>query len=128
LNHEDIRKARDHGLAARLHGPGFHGHQAQRAPHPVQVGQAVTVDRNNGWKKMNEPLCRRIIELDGPADRGRHRAAAAVPENLIPVADRLAGEIEQLRGGDTGLAREGVSMSMRDERQVPGLQDARLCP
>ena len=66
----------------------------------------------------------RVIEAHGAADHRRRRATAAVPEDLVAVADQLARQVEELRRGNARLAGQPVALAVRHERKVAGPQEA----
>jgi hypothetical protein len=44
LDHEDVGKARDHGLAAGSQLLGLGGHQPERAVDPIHLGRVGSLD------------------------------------------------------------------------------------
>ena len=63
----------------------------------------------------------RVVEADGAADQPVGAPPLAVPEDLVAVADQLTLEVEDARRRCAGLTAEDVSLPVRDERQVAGL-------
>ncbi len=71
-------------------------------------------------------LCSRVVEADDTTDELRGRAATALAQDLVALAEVLMGEIEQPHRRNTGLAHELVPIAMWDQREVAGLQDTGL--
>ena len=54
------------------------------------------------------------------------RAAAAHADDLVAVADFLAGKLHQLGAGDARFADQPVTLAVRDEPEIAGLEQTRL--
>ena len=61
----------------------------------------------------------RMVEAHRSADQGGRRAAAAVTQDLVAVADLLALEVEDSGRRRSVLAGQDVPLAVRDEREVP---------
>jgi hypothetical protein len=68
----------------------------------------------------------RVVEAHGAADQRRRRAALAVAEDLVAFAGVLEVELEDARRGDARLAAQAVPVAARHEREVAGLEPARV--
>ena len=60
----------------------------------------------------------RVVETDGATDEARSRSASSVPQDLIPLAEVLVGEIEQPHGGNSGRVPQPVPLAVRHEREI----------
>jgi len=60
---------------------------------------------------------RRVVEANGATDEARRRAAPAVPQDCVPVADVLVVEVMNARSRDARLARKPMALTVRDERK-----------
>jgi hypothetical protein len=56
----------------------------------------------------------------------RLRLNITMAEDFVMLADLLAREIKKLRSADAGLARQPVSLAVGQEREIAGLEHARL--
>ena len=65
---------------------------------------------------------RRVIEANDAADDRRRFAASAMPENLVAIADQLAGRAEQFHCGHSRGADQTMALAVRDQRKVSGPQ------
>jgi len=65
---------------------------------------------------------RRVIEANDAADDRRRFAASAMPENLVAIADQLAGRVEQFHCGHSRGADQTMALAARDQRKVSGPQ------
>src|SRR4051812_37919810 len=66
-----------------------------------------------------------MAEADGAAEHRRRGAVAAEAQDLVALADVLAGQVEDPRRGHAGLAAQHVPLAARDERDLAGAERAR---
>jgi hypothetical protein len=126
LDHEDVGEAGDDRLAPRPQLLDFGRHEAQRALDPLRLGRIRRLDADHPRQDADEVTRGRVVEADGAADETRRRAAAAVLDDLVPLAELLAGDIEEPRAGHAGLTRQPVSLPMGHQSEVARLQRAGL--
>lgn len=110
---EDVRQPCDHRLAAGPPFAGLGGHQAQRALYPLRLGRAPCLDTDHARQEFNELLGRRIVEADGTAHEIGRLSAPAVAENLVALADLLAGNPEELRRRASPGVRNPMPLAVR---------------
>jgi hypothetical protein len=122
LDDENVGEATHDCLAARTHVLRFNRHQAERAVDRFQLWGTPGVYRDHAGQQSDESLSHGVIEANGSASDCRRRAASAIPENLVPIADLFAWKIEQLRRTHTVPARQPVTGAVRHERELAGLQ------
>ena len=67
---------------------------------------------------LDEVARGRVVEAHRAADQRRGRAAAAVAQDLVALADLLALEVEDPGRGDAGLAAQHVPLAVRHQREV----------
>src|SRR5574342_669159 len=67
----------------------------------------------------------RVIEAHGTADQAGGRAAAAVTQDRVTLADALVPQLIDARRRGARLAREAMALPVRDEREVARLEPAR---
>jgi hypothetical protein len=122
LDDENVGEASHDGLAAGTHVLRFNRHQAERAVDRFQLWGTPGVYRDHAGQQGNESLSHGVIEANGSASDYRRRAASATPENLVPVADLFAWEIEQPRRRHAVSTRQPVTGAVRHERELARLQ------
>ena len=83
-------------------------------------GELPRLDGDQRGQELDQPVGGRVVEADGAADDRRGRAAAAVPQDLVALAEQLAREVEQSRCAGAGLAEQSVTRAVRHEREVAG--------
>ena len=98
------------------------GHQPERALHPVRARRVDASTWMSARQDLDEVVRGRVIEAHRAADQRGRRAALAVAEDLVALADLLAVEFQDVRRGRAGLAAQDVALAVRDEREVAGLQ------
>jgi hypothetical protein len=64
----------------------------------------------------------RVVKADDSADHRGPRAPAAVAENLVAIAHRLARHIEEVGGDRAGLADQPVSIAVWHQGEIAGSQ------
>ena len=128
LDDEDVGQPRDHRVAAGPHLPRLGRHEAQRALNPVALGRAPHVHGNHFRQHLDQVAGCGVIEADHAADHGRGRAASAVAEDFVPIADELARQVEQPGRGHALGADQAMSLAVGHERQVAGPQFTRRGP
>jgi hypothetical protein len=116
----------DDRLAPRPQLLDFGRHEAQRALDPLRLGRIRRLDADHPRQDADEVTRGWVVEADGAADETRRRAAAAVLDDLVPLAELLAGDIEEPRAGHAGLTRQPVSLPMGHQSEVARLQRAGL--
>jgi hypothetical protein len=67
-------------------------------------------------------MSRGVIEANRSASDCRRRAASAMPENLVTIADLFAWKIEKPRRSNTVFTRQPVTGAVRHERELTRLQ------
>ena len=69
---------------------------------------------------------RRVIEAGSPAHECHRCAASALSEDLEAVAHLFTRSVEETDADDTRLARQPMSLSLGDEREIAGLEQPRF--
>ena len=121
LDHQDVAEARDHRLAAGPQLAGLGGHQPQHALHPFQPGRAGRLDVDRAGQDLDQVARRGVLEAHGSADQAGRRAAPAVAEDLVAVADVLALEVEDPGRRSARFAAKDVALAVRHEREISEL-------
>lgn len=122
LDHEDVAEAGDDRFAAGSELLRLGGHQPQRALHPIELGRAGWLDVADRRQDLDEVAGGGMVETNGSADQHGARAAPAMAEDLIAVADLLTLELENSGRGSSGLAAQHVPLAVRHEAEIAGLQ------
>jgi hypothetical protein len=84
------------------------------------------VDGDELRQHRDEVARDRVLEPHGAADEMARGAAAAVAQDFVALADRFARQVEQGCARGPRLVDEPVSLAVRHQREVPGLERPRL--